>query len=66
VRQAGIFDELFDRRTADRFVSEHVRGERERGLAVFGLFCAAVWWEQNADGDGRVAEALQGYRAAAP
>jgi asparagine synthase (glutamine-hydrolysing) len=66
VRQAGIFDELFDRRTADRFVSEHVRGERERGLAVFGLFCAAVWWEQNADGDGRVAEALQGYREAAP
>ncbi|MCX5090342.1 asparagine synthase (glutamine-hydrolyzing) [Streptomyces sp. NBC_00365] len=66
VRQAGIFDELLDRRTADCFVSEHVSGERERGLAVFGLFCAAMWWERNVDGDGRVEEALQGYRAAAP
>ncbi|MFF4208656.1 asparagine synthase (glutamine-hydrolyzing) [Streptomyces sp. NPDC001796] len=63
VRQSGIFDELFDRRIADQFVSEHVSGERERGLAVFGLFCAAVWWERNAGGDGRVAEALRGYRA---
>ncbi|WP_159039664.1 asparagine synthase (glutamine-hydrolyzing) [Streptomyces sp. TP-A0356] len=66
VRQSGIFDELFDRRTADRFVTEHVSGERERGLAVFGLICAAVWWERNVDGDGRVAEALQDYHAVAP
>ncbi|MFF4549924.1 asparagine synthase (glutamine-hydrolyzing) [Streptomyces sp. NPDC001406] len=74
VRQSGVFDELFDRRTADRFVTEHVSGERERGLAVFGLFCTAVWWEQNVEGaaagaragDGRIAEALRNYRATAP
>ncbi|WP_328392822.1 asparagine synthase (glutamine-hydrolyzing) [Streptomyces sp. NBC_00390] len=62
VRRSGLFDELFDRSVADRFVSEHLQGERERGLAVFGLFCAAVWWEQNAGGDGQVGAALRDYR----
>ncbi|MFF3687061.1 hypothetical protein [Streptomyces sp. NPDC002187] len=65
VRRSGLFDELFDRSVADRFVSEHPQGERERGLAVFGLFCVAVWWEQNAGGDGQAGAALRDYRPVA-
>ncbi|MER5379891.1 hypothetical protein ABT040_06345 [Streptomyces sp. NPDC002688] len=56
-----MFDDVFDARTADRLVAEHVRGRRDRGLAVFGLFCAAVWWERNAAGG---ADVLSGYEAA--
>ncbi|MFI5687279.1 asparagine synthetase B family protein [Streptomyces sp. NPDC051636] len=66
VRRSPLFDDLFDRRTADRLVAEHVHGRRDRGLAVFGLLCAAVWWERYAaDGAGRTAEVLSGYEAAA-
>nr|WP_282459280.1 asparagine synthase-related protein [Streptomyces sp. RLA2-12] len=65
VRRSPLFDDVFDRRTADRLVAEHVRGRRDRGLAVFGLFCAAVWWELNAvGGAGRTADVLSGYEAA--
>ncbi|MGW4979079.1 asparagine synthetase B family protein [Streptomyces mirabilis] len=68
VRRSPLFDDVFDRRTADRLVAEHVRGRRDRGLAVFGLFCAAVWWERNATGGaggtGRTADVLSGYEAA--
>jgi asparagine synthase (glutamine-hydrolysing) len=65
VRRSPLFDDVFDRRVADRFVAEHVQGRRDRGLAVFGMFCAAVWWERNAAGGaGRTAQALAGYRAA--
>ncbi|MGW1910860.1 asparagine synthase (glutamine-hydrolyzing) [Streptomyces sp. NPDC002076] len=65
VRRSPLFDDLFDRRTADRLVAEHVQGRRDRGLAVFGLFCAAVWWERNAvGGPGRTADVLSGYEAA--
>jgi asparagine synthase (glutamine-hydrolysing) len=32
---------------------------------VFGLFCAAVWWERNAAGGaGLTADVLTGYEAA--
>ena len=66
VRRSPLFDDVFDRRTADRLVAEHVQGRRDRGLAVFGLFCAAVWWEQNAaGGPGRTADVLSDYEAAA-
>jgi asparagine synthase (glutamine-hydrolysing) len=68
VRRSPLFDDVFDRRTADRLVAAHVRGRRDRGLAVFGLFCAAVWWERNATGGaggaGRTADVLSGYEAA--
>lgn len=65
VRRSPLFDDLFDRRTADRLVAEHVHGRRDRGLAVFGLLCAAVWWERNAAGGaGRTAEVLSGYETA--
>jgi asparagine synthase (glutamine-hydrolysing) len=63
VRRSTLFDELFDRRVADRFVHEHATGQVERGLAVFGLFCAGVWWERHVDGDSRVAAALLDYEA---
>ncbi|MDQ0762566.1 asparagine synthase (glutamine-hydrolyzing) [Streptomyces canus] len=64
VRRSPLFDDLFDRRTADRFVAEHVHGRRDRGLAVFGLLCAAVWWERYATGGaGRTEEVLAGYEA---
>ncbi|MFD7611918.1 asparagine synthase (glutamine-hydrolyzing) [Streptomyces sp. NPDC059828] len=63
VRRSAVFDELFDRATADRFVEEHVQGRQDRGLAVFGLFCAAVWWDRNVTGGpGRAEDALVGYR----
>ncbi|MFJ9902539.1 asparagine synthetase B family protein [Streptomyces sp. NPDC101152] len=66
VRRSPLFDDVFDRRTADRLVAEHVQGRRDRGLAVFGLFCAAVWWERNAaGGPGRTAGVLSDYEAAA-
>ncbi|MFD0505301.1 asparagine synthase-related protein [Streptomyces chiangmaiensis] len=66
VRRSPLFDDVFDRRAADRFVAEHVGGRCDRGLAVFGLFSAAVWWEQNAVGNpGRTADVLSGYEAAA-
>jgi asparagine synthase (glutamine-hydrolysing) len=66
VRRSPLFDDVFDRRTADRIVAEHVQGRRDRGLAVFGLFCAAVWWERNAvGGSGRTADVLGNYQAAA-
>ncbi|MFJ7904056.1 asparagine synthetase B family protein [Streptomyces sp. NPDC096198] len=65
VRRSPLFDDVLDRRTADRVVADHVQGRRDRGLAVFGLLCAAVWWERNAAGTGRTAEVLSGYRAAA-
>ncbi|MEU6505634.1 asparagine synthase-related protein [Streptomyces sp. NPDC046942] len=66
VRRAPLFDDVFDRRTADRLVAQHVQGRRDRGLAVFGLLCAAVWWERNtAGGFGRTADVLAGYQAAA-
>ncbi|MGW1757717.1 asparagine synthase (glutamine-hydrolyzing) [Streptomyces mirabilis] len=62
VRRSPVFDDVFDRRVADRFVTEHVRGVRDRGLAVFGLFCAAVWWECNVTGGpGRACDILSGY-----
>ncbi|MGW0206741.1 asparagine synthase (glutamine-hydrolyzing) [Streptomyces sp. NPDC003233] len=65
VRRSPLFDDVFDRRTADRLVAEHVQGRRDRGLAVFGLFCAAVWWERNAvGGPGRTADVLSGYETA--
>ncbi|MGV9562665.1 asparagine synthetase B family protein [Streptomyces sp. NPDC003480] len=66
VRRSPLFDDVLDRRTADRLVAEHVQGRRDRGLAVFGLLCAAVWWERNAvAGPGRTADVLSGYEAAA-
>ncbi|MFJ5530152.1 asparagine synthetase B family protein [Streptomyces sp. NPDC093261] len=66
VRRSPLFDDVLDRRTADRLVAEHVQGRRDRGLAVFGLLCAAVWWERNAvAGAGRTADVLSGYEAAA-
>ncbi|MFE9092945.1 asparagine synthase (glutamine-hydrolyzing) [Streptomyces sp. NPDC007264] len=66
VRRSSLFDDLFDRRAADRFVTEHVQGRRDRGLAVFGLFCAAVWWERHVSGGpGRAADALLGYQVSA-
>jgi asparagine synthase (glutamine-hydrolysing) len=66
VRRSPLLDDVFDRRTADRIVAEHVQGRRDRGLAVFGLFCAAVWWERNAvGGSGRTADVLGNYQAAA-
>ncbi|MBN0048827.1 asparagine synthase (glutamine-hydrolyzing) [Streptomyces actuosus] len=66
VRRSPLFDDVFDRRTADRIVAEHVQGRHDRGLAVFGLLCAAVWWDRNAAGGaGRSAEALAGYQASA-
>ncbi|WP_181802892.1 asparagine synthetase B family protein [Streptomyces shenzhenensis] len=65
VRRSPLFDDVFDRRTADRLVAEHVHGRRDRGLAVFGLLCAAVWWERYAAGGApRTAEVLSGYEAA--
>ncbi|MFI2432279.1 asparagine synthetase B family protein [Streptomyces sp. NPDC018693] len=62
VRRSPVFDDVFHRQAADRFVTEHLTGERDRGLAVFGLFCAAVWWERNVTGGpGRTADVLSGY-----
>jgi asparagine synthase (glutamine-hydrolysing) len=64
VRRSPLFDDVFDRRTADRLVADHVQGRRDRGLAVFGLFSAAVWWELNAaPGAGRTADLLSAYGA---
>ncbi|MCF1506626.1 asparagine synthetase B family protein [Streptomyces glomeratus] len=66
VRRSPLFDDVFDRRTADRLVAEHVQGRRDRGLAVFGLLCAAAWWERNVmAGAGRITDVLSGYEAAA-
>ncbi|MDQ1006956.1 asparagine synthase (glutamine-hydrolyzing) [Streptomyces sp. V4I23] len=66
VRRSPVFDDVFDRRVADRLVAEHVQGGRDRGLAVFGLFCAAVWWELNAvGGPGRASDVLTCYTAPA-
>ncbi|MFD8708214.1 asparagine synthetase B family protein [Kitasatospora sp. NPDC059648] len=65
VRRSPLFDDLFDRCAADRLVADHVHGRRDRGLAVFGLLCAAVWWERYvAGGAGRAAEALSGLEPA--
>lgn len=61
IGNAELFKDLVDRKVAETYFAQHVAGERERGLALYGLISAAVWWERHVTGQSSVAEALAAF-----
>ena len=59
IGDGAIFQDLFDRATAEQLFKAHGVGARELGLPLFGLTSLALWWEQHVAGSPALADSMR-------